>query len=145
MPSKTYQRNTTRRLIDGLMGTVAGRGLSSRTGVLTTTGRTSGELRRTPVDLIRVDGRLYVVGIYGTVGWVRNLRAEPTCMVRSRDGESSYIATELPPVEGAPVLRRYLEGSSFVRDYQDVGPDSPDEAMETAAAERPVFRLDPRA
>ena len=145
MPQKTYQRNTSRRLLDTLMGSVARLGLSSRTGVKVTTGRTSGESRSTPVDLIRVDGRLYVVGIYGAKGWVLNLRATPECRIRSRAGESACTATELPAAEGAPVLRQYLVESSFVRHYQDVGPDDSDEAMLEAAGERPVFRLDPVA
>ena len=145
MPQKTYQRNTSRRLLDSLMGAVARLGLSARTGVIVTTGRTSGEPRSTPVDLIRADGRLYVVGIYGAKGWVLNLRAKPACRIRSRGGETAYAATELTAAEGAPVLRQYLVESGFVRDYQDVGPDDSDEAMIEAAGERPVFRLDPAA
>lgn len=143
MPSKTYRRNAPRRILDLIMGTVARLGLSSRTGAIVTTGRTSGKLRSTPVDLIRADGHLYVVGIYGVRDWVRNLRADPRCKVRARGGETAYLATESSAAEGAPILRQYLESSSFVRDYQDVGSDASAEAMEAAAAKRPVFRLDP--
>ena len=145
MPQKTYQRNISRRLLDTLMGAVARLGLSSRTGVIVTTGRNSGEPRNTPVDLIRVDGRLHVVGIYGARNWVLNLRATPECRVRARGGETACTATELPAAEGASVLRQYLVESTFVRDYQAVGPDDSDEAMLEAAADRPVFRLDPVA
>ncbi len=143
MAQKTYQRNAFRRLINAVAATVARLGLSPRTGVITTTGRSSGRPRSTPVDLIRSDGHVHVVGIYGAKSWVLNLRANPTCRVRARDGEVAYAATELSAAEGAPVLRRYLEESRLVRDYQDVGPDASPEAMEAAARERPVFRLDP--
>lgn len=145
MPRKTYQRNAARRLIDTISGTVARLGMSSRLGVIETTGRTSGQARSTPVDLIEAGGRLHVVGIYGARNWVLNLRAQPSCRVRARDGESAYAATELSAAEGAPILRKYLEGSAFVRDYLDVGPDASPEAMEAAAADHPVFRLDPAA
>ena len=145
MARKTYERNASRRILDSLMGVVARLGLSSRVGAIVTTGRSSGEPRSTPVDLVRADGHLYVVGIYGPRNWVLNLRADPACRIRGRDGETAYTATELPPAEGAPVLRQYLEQSSFVRDYLDVGPDASVEAMEAAAAGRPVFRLDPAA
>ena len=143
MPKKTYQRNSARRLIDGLAGITTRLGIGSRMGVLTTRGRTSGEPRSTPVDLIRLDGRLHVVGIYGAVAWVHNLRAEPRCSVRHGRRETSYHARELTPVEGAPILREYLRTSSVVLDYQDVGPEAPAAAMESAAAVRPVFRLRP--
>ena len=143
MAQKTYQRNNARRLIDALAGMLARFGMSSRTGVLTTTGRNSGQPRSTPVDLIRVDGHVHVVGIYGARAWVLNLRANPACTVRGRGGEQAHVAVELPVAEGAPVLRQYLEGSSFVRPYQDVGPDASDADMLAAAADRPVFRLEP--
>jgi deazaflavin-dependent oxidoreductase (nitroreductase family) len=145
MATKTYQRTAPRRIIDALSSVVARLGMSSRTAVIFTTGRTSGETRSTPVDLTRVDGEVYVVGIYGPKSWVLNLRADPACRVRGKGGETAYTAVELPAAEGAPVLRQYLRESSLVRDYQDVGPDASDEAMEAAAADRPVFRLDAAA
>lgn len=145
MARKTYQRNAARRLINAISGTVVRLGMSSRTGVITTTGRSSGEPRSTPVDLISADGHLHVVGIYGAKAWVLNLRANPACTIRARDGETAYSAVELSAAAGSPVLRAYLEGSKLVRDYQDVGPDASPEAMELAAADRPVFRLDPAA
>ena len=143
MARKTYQRNAARRLINVVSSTVARLGLSSRMGVIVTTGRTSGEPRSTPVDLITAEAHRHVVGIYGARNWVLNLRADPRCRVRARDGETAYVATELSAAEGAPILRQYLEGSSIVRDYVDVGPDASPEAMEVAAADHPVFRLDP--
>jgi deazaflavin-dependent oxidoreductase (nitroreductase family) len=145
MPKKTYRRNGARRVIDGLASSMTRLGLGSRTGVLVTHGRRSGEPRSTPVDPTRLDGQLYVVGIYGVTGWVRNLRAEPRCRVSSGRQETEYTAHEVPPNEAAPVLRAYLQASSFTRDYQDVGLDDPDEAFEVAAANRPTFRLEPAA
>ena len=104
MAQKTYQRNNARRLLDAMAGMLARFGMSSRTGVLTTTGRHSGQPRSTPVDLIRFDGHVHVVGIYGAKAWVLNLRANPACTVRGRGGERAHVAVELPVAEGAPVL-----------------------------------------
>ncbi len=145
MAAKTYERTATRRLINAVAGTVARLGMSSRTGVITTTGRSSGEPRSTPVDLTTVEGHLHVVGIYGPRAWVLNLRANPACTIQARGGLTACTAVELSAAEGAPVLRAYLEASKLVRDYQDVGPDASPEAMEAAVADRPVFRLDPAA
>jgi deazaflavin-dependent oxidoreductase (nitroreductase family) len=143
VPRKTYQRNATRRVIDGVASLVSRSGIGARMGVLSTRGRKTGAPRSTPVDLIRMDGQLHVVGIYGATAWVLNLRADPRCRVRSGRDETSYRAQELAAAEAVPVLREYLRSSSFVRDYQDVGPEDPDEALEAAAADRPVFRLEP--
>ncbi len=145
MARKTYERTALRRLLNAIAGTVARLGMSPRLGVITTTGRSSGEPRSTPIELISSDGHLHVVGIYGAKAWVLNLRANPACTVRAREGETAYTAVELSAAEGAPVLRTYLEESKIVRDYQDVGPDASPEAMEAAAVGRPVFRLDPAA
>src|SRR5690242_7653723 len=44
--------------------------------VLEVRGRTSGEPRRTPVNLLTVDGARYLVAPRGHTQWVRNLRAQ---------------------------------------------------------------------
>ena len=89
MAKKRYQRDATRRILDSLMGIVTRLGMSSRVGSIVTTGRTSGQPRSTPVDLIHMDGQLHVVGIYGARSWVLNLRADPACRIRARGGESA--------------------------------------------------------
>jgi len=43
--------------------------------LLTVRGRKTGTPRTTPVAVVEVDGRRWVVGTFGEVNWVRNLRA----------------------------------------------------------------------
>ena len=43
--------------------------------LLTVKGRKSGQPRTTPVALVEVHGRRWLVGAFGDVNWVRNLRA----------------------------------------------------------------------
>ena len=43
--------------------------------VLEVPGRKSGDLRRTPVNLLELDGRQYLVSARGNGQWVRNVRA----------------------------------------------------------------------
>lgn len=43
--------------------------------LLTVRGRTSGQPRTVPVAVTEADGRRFVIGAYGDVHWVRNLRA----------------------------------------------------------------------
>ena len=42
--------------------------------VLAVRGRTSGEMRTTPVNLLTVDGERYLVAPRGVTQWVRNIR-----------------------------------------------------------------------
>lgn len=42
--------------------------------LLTIRGRTSGQPRTAPVAIAEIDGRRFIIGAYGEVQWVRNLR-----------------------------------------------------------------------
>ncbi len=79
--------------------------------VLEVRGRTSGEPRRTPVNLLVHDGRHYLVSARGTGQWVRNVRAGDgrlATLVGKRREE--WQARELAGDESVPVLRAYLAG-----------------------------------
>src|SRR3954449_2766900 len=65
----------TRHVFNGLVAAATRVGLSvwgSR--VLEVRGRTSGEWRSTPVNLLTLDDRRYLVAPRGVTQWVRNLR-----------------------------------------------------------------------
>jgi deazaflavin-dependent oxidoreductase (nitroreductase family) len=79
--------------------------------LLTVRGRKSGEPRSAGVALAEIDGRRWVIGAYGEVNWVRNLRAagEGTLRVRGRD--ERIRATELTPEERLVFFRDVLAPS----------------------------------
>ena len=52
--------------------------------VLAVTGRASGQWRTTPVNLLTLDGRRYLVAPRGETQWVRNLRAAGTGELRGQ-------------------------------------------------------------
>jgi deazaflavin-dependent oxidoreductase (nitroreductase family) len=111
--------------------------------VLEVRGRSSGQPRRTPVNLLTFEGERYLVAPRGETQWVRNLRAsgEGRLLV-GRRGES-FTASELADEEKPGVLRAYLkrwkaEVGVF---FDGVGPDSSDEELLAAAAKHPVFRV----
>jgi deazaflavin-dependent oxidoreductase (nitroreductase family) len=55
--------------------------------ILETTGRRTGQPRRTPVGDGRVDGEFWIVAEHGRrAGYVRNLEANPRVRVRVREG-----------------------------------------------------------
>jgi deazaflavin-dependent oxidoreductase (nitroreductase family) len=112
--------------------------------ILEVRGRSSGEPRRTPVNLLSIDGTRYLVAPRGETQWVRNLRvAGEGRLLLGRRGES-FSAVELTDVDvKAPILRAYLkrwkaEVGVF---FDGVGPDSSEEQLRVAAAKHPVFRL----
>jgi deazaflavin-dependent oxidoreductase (nitroreductase family) len=111
--------------------------------ILEVPGRSSGEPRRTPVNLLTLDGERYLVVGRGATKWVRNLCASGEGrLLLGRHGEP-FTATEVDDEQKVPILRAYLkrwkaEVGVF---FDGVGPDSPDEQMRAAAAKHPVFRL----
>jgi deazaflavin-dependent oxidoreductase (nitroreductase family) len=116
--------------------------------VLEVRGRTSGEPRRVPVNLLTVDGERYLVAPRGETQWVRNLRAsggKGTLLLGRR--REPFVATELDDDEKPRLLRAYLkrwkaEVGVF---FEGVGADASDEELRHISPGYPVFRVSPEA
>jgi deazaflavin-dependent oxidoreductase (nitroreductase family) len=141
-----FTANVFNRLIAALTGSGVSV-LGSR--VLEVKGRSSGQLRRTPVNLLELDGEHYLVAPRGETQWARNLRASGEGRLLVGRRSESFTATELGDEEKPPVLRAYLKRWKFEVGvfFDGVGPDSSDDELRGAAPKHPVFRLDtsPRA
>jgi deazaflavin-dependent oxidoreductase (nitroreductase family) len=118
--------------------------------LLTVRGRTSGEPRTVPVAVTEADGRRWVIGAYGDVNWVRNLRAAGGGEVVLDGRPTKVTATELDEAEAewffrdivGPYLRRLPRIlQAVVRAlFRHLAPDMlTDPAL--AARKRPVFEL----
>jgi deazaflavin-dependent oxidoreductase (nitroreductase family) len=112
--------------------------------VLEVRGRSSGEPRRTPVNLLSVDGVRYLVAPRGETQWVRNLRAAGEGRLLLGRKVEQFRADELPDEDKSPILRAYLkrwkaEVGVF---FDGVGPDASEEELRAAAPKHPVFRLE---
>jgi deazaflavin-dependent oxidoreductase (nitroreductase family) len=106
-------------------------------------GRTSGEWRTTPVNLLTLDGAQYLVAARGHTQWVRNLRVAGTGELRVGGRTEVFTATELPDAEKVPILRAYLkrwkaEVGAF---FDGVSADSPDAELQRIAPDHPAFRI----
>ncbi len=141
-----FTTNVFNRLIAALTGSGVSV-LGSR--VLEVKGRSSGQPRRTPVNLLDFEGERYLVAPRGETQWARNLRASGEGRLLVGKHSEGFTATELGDDEKAPVLRAYLKRWKFEVGvfFDGVGPDSSDEELRDAAPKHPVFRLDtsPRA
>jgi deazaflavin-dependent oxidoreductase (nitroreductase family) len=73
--------------------------------LLTVRGRSSGLPRTAPVALVEVDGRRWVVGTFGDVNWVRNLRAAGEAEVRVGGRPQRVRAVELSVDDAADFFR----------------------------------------
>ncbi len=112
--------------------------------ILEVPGRTSGEVRRVPVNLLSLDGKQYLVSARGAGQWVRNVRAANGHLDLLVGGSRQHwVATELTDDEKPPVLRAYLrrwkaEVGVF---FEGVSATSSDEELTAAGPKHPVFVL----
>ena len=107
-------------------------------------GRTSGEWRRTPVNLLQHDGRRYLVAPRGRTQWVRNVEAAGSGELRVGRRVETFRASPVADADKVDILRDYLrhwkwEVGAF---FDGVGPDAPDEELRRIAPDHPAFRLD---
>lgn len=71
-------------------------------------GRTSGQWRTTPVNLLVMEGQAYLVSPRGQTQWVRNLREADGGELRVGRRVDQFTAAELSDSDKEPVLREYL-------------------------------------
>jgi deazaflavin-dependent oxidoreductase (nitroreductase family) len=114
--------------------------------VLEVRGRQSGQPRRTPVNLLTIDGHEYLVSPRGHTQWVRNVRADGgrLTLILGR-GRQAYEAHELTAEDArtTQILRAYLkrwkaEVGVF---FDGTGPDSSDTELAAIAPKHPIFEL----
>ena len=115
--------------------------------VLFVRGRTSGEWRSTPVNLLTFEGERYLVAPRGTTQWVRNIRAaDGAGELHLGRRVEPFTAIELADDDKPPVLRAYLkrwkmEVGVF---FDGVDASASPEKLREIAPGYPVFRVEAR-
>ena len=148
MPEQHYRKPGwfTTHVFNRMVATLTRAGISvlgSR--VLEVRGRKSGLARRTPVNLLTLDGRQYLVSPRGETEWVRNVRADSGKLdLLLGTKRQHYRGHEVADEDKVGVLRGYLrrwkaEVGVF---FDGVGPDSTDEQIQAIAHKHPVFLLE---
>jgi len=112
--------------------------------VLRVRGRTSGEWRSAPVNLLSYEDSKYLVAPRGQTHWVRNLRVAGNGELVLGGKTEPFSAVEVSDEEKVPILRAYLkkwkaEVGVF---FSGVSGDSPDESLRRIAPDHPVFRIE---
>ncbi|MEV6339748.1 nitroreductase/quinone reductase family protein [Nocardia vinacea] len=124
--------------------------------VLIVSGRRTGRAIQTPLALFEQNGRRYLVASYGTVNWVRNLRAaQGKATLRHGRHLETVTAVELPTDRAAEVFRASLVSGPprvpkpfvalyrrfFVLPYLNVDMDSSPQQFLDNACTHPVFEI----
>ena len=111
--------------------------------VLAVRGRKSGQWRTTPVNLLTLDGKQYLVAPRGHVQWTHNMRAAGGGELHLGKHVDTFTVAEVGDDDKTPILRAYLkrwkaEVGVF---FNGVGPDSPDDELRRIAPDHPVFEI----
>src|SRR5690348_8726563 len=103
--------------------------------VLYVRGRSSGEWRTTPVNLLTVDGVRYLVAPRGVTQWVRNLRVAGNGELHVGRRVETFTATELADEAKPAVLRAYLKrwGWEVGRFFEGLDANATDEQVRAVA------------
>jgi len=135
--------NPLERMFNQAFGSLVGLGLGLRHNyLLEVRGRTTGRTCATPVNLLELEGRRFLVAPRGRTHWVLN--AEAAGAVTLRKGRARHVLRlrPLPDGEKPEILRAYLDRFRLtVRRYFPVPPGSATQAFVGLARRYPVFEL----
>ena len=107
-------------------------------------GRKSGKTYSTPIDLLELKGKRYLVAPRGRTQWVRNAEAAGEVVLRKGFLRRHFRIRPVDDGEKPEVLKAYLD--SFRRTVQPYFPlpaGSPPQEFARVAADYPVFELLP--
>jgi deazaflavin-dependent oxidoreductase (nitroreductase family) len=139
---RPYRLSPLRRAVNLLVRPLARLGLTGpRTHLLTVPGRRSGRLWSTPVSIVRMDGKRWLVAPYGERNWVKNARVAGWVELRRGRRRERLEVRELSPAEALPVLREYHRRGRVTRPFFGVTLRSSDDEWLAEAPRHPTFAL----
>ncbi len=131
------------RVFNRLFGAALGAGVGLKHNYLVEVkGRTSGKLYATPIDLLEVGGRRYLVAPRGETNWVRNARAAGRVALRKGGRREEFAAREAAAAERPALLKAYLDRfAPTVQRYFPVKRGAAESEFIAIAERYPVFEL----
>jgi len=132
------------RSLNRAFGALIGLGFGLRHNyLLQVRGRRSGRMYSTPVNLLEIDKKLYLVCPRGRAQWVRNAEASGRVLLKKRRVREFSLSI-VPDEQKPAILKEYLERfKTTVQRYFPVSAGSPPAAFAPYAAHYPVFDLRP--
>jgi len=133
------------RIFNRIFGFLVGLSLGfSYNYLLQVRGRKSGKLYSTPINLLELMGRRYLVAPRGRTQWVRNAEAAGEVTLKKGSSRQKFRLGPIPDAEKPEVLKAYLD--TFKREVQQYFPvpaGSPAAAFAELTSSYPVFELLP--
>jgi deazaflavin-dependent oxidoreductase (nitroreductase family) len=137
--------STAERVFNRVFVTLIGLGLGfSHNYLLQVRGGKSGKLYSTPVDLLELNGKKFLVAPRGRTQWVRNAEAAGEVTLKKGRARVRFRVRPLSVEEKLPVLKAYLD--AFAREVQrffSVAAGSPPDAFRAVQESYPAFELLP--
>jgi deazaflavin-dependent oxidoreductase (nitroreductase family) len=130
-------------LFNRCFGFLVGLGLGPKYNyLLQVRGRKSGKLYSTPIDLLEIDSKRYLVAPRGYTQWVRNAEAAGVIALKRGSWRQSFRLRAVPDAEKPELLKAYLDRfKTAVQRYFPVAAGSDAQAFAAIAANYPVFEL----
>ena len=130
-------------ILNKVFGWVVGLGLGpSASYVLQVRGRKSGRVFSTPVNLLEVQGKKYLVAPRGRTQWVRNAEVAGEVTLKRGNYRQSFRLRALPEEERPAILKAYLDGfRREVQRYFPVRAGSDAKDFSAIAEGYPVFEI----
>jgi deazaflavin-dependent oxidoreductase (nitroreductase family) len=130
------------RILNRVFGALVGIGFGLRHNyLLQVRGRKTGRLYSTPVDVLEMNGRCYLVCPRGRAQWVRNAEACGRVTLKKR-GRQEFALTAVTGPEKPVVLKNYLDRyKTTVQRYFPIPAGSPASAFVPYRDRYPVFEL----
>jgi deazaflavin-dependent oxidoreductase (nitroreductase family) len=137
--------NVLERFFNRAFGLVVGLGFGLRHNyLLQVRGRKSGRVYSTPVDLLELRGKRFLVAPRGRTQWVRNAEAAGEVVLKKGRSHDKFRLRAMPDREKPEVLKAYLDRfAPTVQRYFPLPAGSPAEAFAGLAASYPAFELLP--
>lgn len=105
-------------------------------------GRKSGKIYETPVSLVDVNGRRYLVAPRGRTQWVRNAEASGEISLKRGSKVQRFTLRPVAEPDRPEILKTYLDKyASAVQRYFTVKAGSPSLAFLPVVSRHPVFEL----
>jgi deazaflavin-dependent oxidoreductase (nitroreductase family) len=133
------------RFFNRLFGFLVGMGIGFRYNyLLQVRGRKSGKIYSTPIDLLELGGKKFLVAPRGRTQWVRNAEAAGEVTLKKGSLRLRFRLRSIPESDRPPLLKAYLD--QFKREVQSYFPvpaGSPVEVFVPLATTYPAFELVP--
>ena len=133
------------RFFNRAFGFLVGLGLGfSYSYLLQVRGRKSGRIYSTPIDLLELRGKKFLVAPRGRTQWVRNAEAAGEVTLKKGSARQGFRLRPLDGEEKLEVLKAYLD--TFKREVQryfPVAAGSPAQGFSELAQSYPAFELLP--